>query len=770
MPRKIQFEGQTHLFPDDATDEEIAAALEAMSADGPLAPQDNAGGVGHTLGDNRKMSDEQILTTLKAQLSDPYRDTASDAELRSEIARISKRASAAAPAAASAPRAFQADVRASEPPGTTLAAQEAAERGFDAALKAWLKTPRGQYYAGPEAREQFAKATGRRDPLLDREGAELQHARETGDVPYGTGTTYQVVKPLASMAGFALGGPAGATGAEAGVRFLALANNLDKAVKAGAIDEDRAADILTGEMLKGTAVDAAWNVGVPIVGTLAKKLPGATWLTSKMEAAIGRMLQRAGRSATPPARQSVRDAKIESRAKQTDIPERQQAVRELSSRVEGDFVPTPGQVRGSTGLTETAVQKAFPQGFKQQEDAMVKATEGMREELMYPKGQPSAKALGSRITDAADELVAATKKRLRPVFKEADELNVTVNMTPVAAVAGKYLKQDAKVVGGNLTDAERAHLQKIVADAKANPSSSAEAALDFISAQKEKMRSLNVDGKPSDAFKIVVGDLTEAAETAYSGAARRAGRGDVVQKLEGARKDYRTMMETVYDDAVKAALKKNPEDIGRLFWQSGNVSEIEQLHKMLALSEKEGTMGKAYADKLKRDVTRGFMQEAVPTVDAAARWSQMLKESPQKARTWATLTAGPEGKALKEAMTVLEHAAQIAKGSGMSETKTLIPFGRAAAGGLGVSYVTGVIHPGMAAIGLSVAGVMKMMSTAYVRSDKGTINLLTKVLRMRGTGTPAATQALRGMLPGLEQVAAEYGIDDIFVPADEETE
>ena len=64
-----------------------------------------------------------------------------------------------------------------------------------------------------------------------------------------------------------------------------------------------------------------------------------------------------------------------------------------------------------------------------------------------------------------------------------------------------------------------------------------------------------------------------------------------------------------------------------------------------------------------------------------------------------------------------------------------------------------------AAGGLAIAGLTKAMSTAYTRGDKGTLNTIAKVIRLRDASTPAATQALRAALDDLEAAAVKYGID-----------
>jgi hypothetical protein len=183
---------------------------------------------------------------------------------------------------------------------------------------------------------------------------------------------------------------------------------------------------------------------------------------------------------------------------------------------------------------------------------------------------------------------------------------------------------------------------------------------------------------------------------------------------------------------------------------------------MLNLAVKEGTMTPNAMRKTTGDLARGFLQEAVPNVDAAAKWSTMLKENVKRRETWEALTAGPGGKQLRDTMAVVENAAQIAKASGM-EGLQFIPFGRAAAGGIGISYVTGVINPAMAAVGLGIAGTLKMMSTAYTQGNKGVFNLIGQVLRANSAGTAAGAKAVQAALPKLKEYADENGITDFLV-------
>jgi hypothetical protein len=197
----------------------------------------------------------------------------------------------------------------------------------------------------------------------------------------------------------------------------------------------------------------------------------------------------------------------------------------------------------------------------------------------------------------------------------------------------------------------------------------------------------------------VLGNLNTAAEQAFKDAAFASRNQDLILGLEGARKDYREMMETVFSGPVKDALRKNPEDIGRLFWQSGNVSEIEQLQKLTGIAQREGKMAKGETIKLNRDMARGFLQEAVPSVQSAAKWSETLAADPKKARTFEALTKAAGASGIADGMKILEEAAKIAlRGAPSTETALAIPLHRAALGGLGVSWFTGTIHGPMLAI------------------------------------------------------------------------
>lgn len=741
MARIITFEGVQHSFPDDVTDEEIATALDGSD-------------IGSTVGDKRRLTNPQILNLLKAQLADPARDPSSTAELEREIQRYEKRiGDAPVVHTTPAPIVQQGDVRKSEPTPGALATQQEREANFERATKEFLSTTGGRLKPNQNIRQAVEEWSGFQDPMKTRGQAEMAHVAGGGDVADITGDSvaYNIIKPAAALAGFAKGGPAGATASEGIVRATALAYNLNRAVESGALSKEEAYDIALKEIPKGMGEDALFNFGVPfasnylrdsaLLRAVADKT-GLTWLKDRAAAGIAAGAKKLGLPSGTPAAPapSERDVKLAERAKLTEDPARKQAVAELGARLPADKVMTPGQVTEYPSWWESGARKGQPRQFDVLDKEMETAADKLLRETTTPvTGQPSRQGLGQQIQDLADTTQAAVKKRLRPAFEAADQLGVKVDLTEVRQAASKALLADSKVPGGKLAPAEREQLQSIFEFLRTNPKIGAEEALDFVSRRKEQLRATTADWKPSAAYDKTIGDFTKLAETAYARAAGSAGKGDVVKGLLDAQRDYKEVMGTVYDDAIKAALKKNPEDVGRFLWTGGNVSEPQQLQKMMGIANREGKLSTAQAIDLSRAVTRGFMQEAVPNIEAAAKWSQTLKESPGKRDTWMELTKGPGGQQLRNTMEVIEQAAQMAlnKNIVMAGGTGLAQRAGSGAGGITASKV----HPGMLAGMISYAAGMKMAATAYTHGDYGHLNLLARALRTQGAGTALSSKA-----------------------------
>lgn len=649
----------------------------------------------------------------------------------------------------------QADVRKSEP-SMALIEQEAAERGWDAGRREYIKK-HGVLTPGKTQSQAISEATGMRDPSETRQAAEARHAAETGELIYGDSAFYNIAKPAAEIAGFAAGGPVGATAAGMLARGVAIGYNINKALDAG-MDPDQAASIIVNEMVKGTAVDAAFNFGTPVVAQLLAKIPGLKRIGDKITEKLMAM------HATPATRDPLRTAEIAARQRATDDPLRKKAVDELTKRMPDGYLPTTGQVRGKTGFMERRAFEAFPAEFEAAEESMKKGAEQLRQEIVGAKSQPTAQKLGEQIDRFVESTVDATKQRLRPVFERANAANMVVDFKDVVGIAREALRKNAMVPGkGKLTAAEAAHLKGIVDGYKYQPYRHAEATLDFLSVQKEMLRKLNPDGEPSKYFSVIVGDMEKAAKGSFDEGARRMGELGLVRQLEDAWRDYRIMNETAFTGAMKQVLKKgedSAEDIGSYLWAKGKVSRIDDLDDILGLGAREGVASQEAIDKLRRNVARGFLQQGVQTIDDAAKWSASLAD-PGRRATWEALKRAPGGAELDETMKMLEQAAQIATVQPANRQSKFfgVPFSRAIGGGLGFSWVTGAISPVIAGVGLSAAGATRLATTAMVHGDKGTLNLLKKVLRANNTATAASAKALQALLPQLSEAAEKYGVD-----------
>lgn len=724
---------------------------------------------------------------------------------------------------------------------TPMDKQKAAEDAFDGAVNQWRMATGGALQPGQNERQAAAQWSGLQDPRETANQAELEHLKTTGELPYGDSIAYGAAKGLASMGGWAAAGPAGATAAETGVRMAALTYNLQRALNAGAIDEEKASDILTKELLKGGGIDAAMNFGLPMLGKVLMNTPGLGTVLKKVGDKLGALAVRAGKAAKTgiegeiaPAGVSVmgdaaeqgalqnkdwaaaatsydaahQAAAVErARAMAAATPEQRTAVGVLAHNAEGGYVPTPGQVTGQATHAEKLARIGANQTFENADKALQAGAEQMRRNALNPVDQPAAFDLGKQIQDSAMEAQSALKKRLRPTFQAADEVQMGADMSAVVEKAQAALAADEGVRA--LTGAEKAKLQGIIndyyvpavpprlvrpasgpqptglLDAQGAPimssgtpavivpgtpagvrTANAETLLDFLSARKADTRAMTADGMPTTKFKTIMDDLVRSGETAYDDGIEAVGAGHVKAALSSARDQYKKMMSTVFDDAMQSALKKNPEDVGRLVWQSGNVSEVKQLHDAMALARNEGVMSETQARDMAGNVTRGFLQEAVKDIKSAANWTQTLHSDPLKRRTWETLTSHPGGEQFKQTMKILEEASKMALRTtaqlGIGGEALAIPLARAASGGLGVSWVTGALHPGMYAVGISANATVKAMATAYTQGNTGVVRDIARVLKSSTVGTPAAMKAMQAAIERLEPWLKNNNAEDVI--------
>jgi hypothetical protein len=699
----------------------------------------------------------------------------------------------AAPKAPSAPRASQADIRAVDGGGTPMDRQSGREKAFEQATQEWIQKTGGLLKPGQNVRQAVAEFSGLDDPETGRAKAEQEHLTETGELVQGNELGTQIGKPLAAIAGFLRGGPGGATAAEAAVRAIALSANLQRAMDAGTIDADQAQRIFLREYAKGVGTDAAFNYGVPLLAkaaaALGPKIPGVQPLLDKVLPFLKNVAAKSAQKAVEgvpdgyfaslgggakPAGPSFRDTKIAERQALTEDPNRKAAIEELARRAKAggsDTIPTPGQVTGEAGMWETNVRKGAQPVFNRADKTMESAADDMLYDATSPEGQMARGDIGRVILDTAEKTQAAVKQRLRPVFQQADDLGIKVDLRETRQIAAKALAEDARVPNGALNAKERAELEGIFEHLRQNPLIDPESALDFISRRKEVLRNTTADWVPSKRFETITDRLIESAEKQYRVSAHISGQPEVARDLMRAQREYRQVMSTVYEDAVEKALRKEPELVGKYFWQNGATGRIAQLNKLLRLAEREGTMGKAGAEKLKRDMARGFLQDAMRDRQSAATFSQKLKENVPLRETWDALTAGsPEGKALRETVSVIEQAAQLVEKNNLALAGgTLQAVTRANSGGMGVAYSQGTIKVPMFVGGLSLTGLIRGSATAYTTGETGVLNSIAKVARLSGVGTPAATKAAQAEATKLIEWYKKQGLDPAE-GADEQSE
>lgn len=540
-----------------------------------------------------------------------------------------------------------------------------------------------------------------------------------------------------------------------------------------------AGGVLAGGVPTASLPRAAAAIAAPsVAGAVGEQASEAVGLPAWAGTLVGALL---GGAAVPRARplepaerlfggeQTAAEAQLArvtaDRARQAATPTQAQAVEALSAEM-GGRVPTPGQVAGQTGFGEKVARVAFPGVFEKGDEAAQAAAEAIRQRALYPRGQPAAKELGETVVGTARDYVTKVKERTRDVFNEAKAAQVAIDVKPITEDIAAVLAKNEASAGRLLKAGERAELKTLAKQLDDQGSLlSAEGAMDFISGNKSRLRDLISEAAPSEYFSKVLLDLNKKADDAYLRSI--ATKGDLAPRLRAARDDYRQAMELGFDDAMKQALKKNPEDVGRLFWQRGNVSEIEQLQTVLKQAVKEKAITAGNAEGMNAAMLRGYLQEAAPDIKSLANWKQSVKADPMKSRTFETLLKGPGSAQVRHVFELAQEAATIALRDSAALGAKLdiasIPLNRAAGGGLGVSLVTGTISPAMATLGVGVAGLTRAMATAYTQGNKGVLRSLARVLRTTTNTNPAAVAAVQGTVEELRQWAAENGINDLFV-------
>lgn len=599
----------------------------------------------------------------------------------------------------------------------------------------------------------------------------------------GGGAAGSLAGPVGIVAGGVAGSAAGtAAGSALGTKWWDLA-------QAEPVTADEASQLLRDHVVEDVVWDVAGNALFFVGGKALKVALNPeirrrlmTEVADLARGKVGAKLKRAADEAT----EALFDATRTTTGRQalesaTDAHARAAGVPQLLEKSAG-ALPTTGQLTGKAGLGERASRSLHPKVFEEAEEKLQAGAREMREELIRPAGQPSRQELGQKILGYADEVEKAVKARTGQVFQDARNQGVAVDFTPVDREVRRILAQDEATPGGMLKAGERAHLQRIIADLeRQNPNANVSqpganqlfttnaGAVEFVSGNKARMREMTAEGAPSEPFKKLLAEINDIADTEYQ---RSLGKPNVPatmrRDLLKARDDYRNMMETKFGSDVAGALRKNPEDVGRHFWQAGNVTEVQQLNDLLNIAVKEGRATADDAAQLMNEATRGFLAEAVPDVAAAAKWSETLAKDPKKRDTFRALLARPGMQDLDRDMKILEEAAKVASRRNADLALT-------AGGYLGnlpqrasVGVALGFLSTGAAGALFTADLMAKVLATAATNADKGALRNARVVMRAIQAGDDKFTKpAMREAALKTIEFARANGI---AVPTQEETE
>lgn len=653
-------------------------------------------------------------------------------------------------------RASQADVRKAEQgmaapetpvgPGVGTLEQRVAKRE---ALEAQAEAVRIKVQRIKQELGRLGMTTRGRVPAearaaADAQIAELEAQREAllaEASKLAAGTTGRTLGGLAGgvlggVGGAALGGWTGPGAIATGMAGSVAGTGLGSAL-GSAIDTRLATDITREEaiqrMKSGAVEDMAWDAAGNLI------LFGG-----------GKVLKLAG--VTPAWLAGLKKSKILEGA--DDVTKR--AVAGIEQRAGGARV-APMQITDEPGFLDRASKALAPDVYERQARQVKGAVETMRDELLQPTDPRAAQKLGQTVVDTAEDYVRGVKAETAPVFRAAGEAVVTVDARPVQEYAAEVLARAKGTLGerGNLRPGDIAWLQSIV-DGRAGLS--AQGALDSISELKRLARAETAEGVPPEYLKVVLKDMEKLLDSQYNvaiaGLKREGATKNLADELLAARQKYRVMNETVYDDTIKQALRSEPENIGRMLWQSGQVSRIDDLKGLVDNALKQGTLKPLDAELLYRNVAQGFLEENLTSVERLAALSERLRD-PKFRRTFEALAdLSPATRSLlKDDMAVLSRAAKISM-QNMPSTAPSTMFR------MTTPVVAGVTAGTIASAGaaIPIMALLHALSVARTQQNKGVINQLHRLATLAPVGTPASQQAARELLIKLNPWLTANGI------------
>ena len=796
MAKTVVYAGMRHVFPDDATDEEIGAALEEMHAPAPAAAAKPLSAREKVMRQN--VAGDPELTRVNAHVENKLRDSniamldadiaaQKDPQLKALLQQERAKVTGMPPAPEVAGE------QAEEPRAGATLDERMAERAElekqDAALRSQEQQLTRQWQRGnsptasPETKQRAAVAARALEQIQILRAELKQRIDATG-----VGSTGRTVGGLAGgilggIAGGSIGAPTG-PGAIAGMVGGSAAGTAVGSALGTKVDIElarrRAVDISPQEAWKligeNALTDAVWDGAGSILFLGAGKIARVTG----DRALLGRLRQELLDKVTA-KRAGLAEGKVSAAAAELfdpaslrpgavvaqegrDAANAADAVRELTKRT-GGVVPTPGQVTGQAGWLETSARATHPEVFAEGQKALETAAEGMRRDIVSPQGQPASSQIGQGVVDMLAGVKREVQAQTAPAFDAAAAANFVVDMTPYQRQLQGLLIAHKRSNNNLLKEGEAKWIEGQLELLGTRPAMNAPGVIDMLSGLKRRMREMTVEGAPSTEFKKVLGAAIKYTDEAYEQAASRVPGGKkIYDDLIQARDTYSDMMGKVFDDEMEKAMKRSPEDVGKLLWQRGHVSGPEQLHEVQKLALANKTMTQAQVDQMNEDVLRGFLATAVPNNKTAATWSQSLASDPAKRETFDALTRGPGGQKLKQLMEVYEQAALISGRGTSNEDFARGALGgvtqRVAHGNLGLGYATGFVSLPLVGLGMGISGINRLLAHIYTSADKGLTRDLMLVLKAGpSVGSAAARGPVRAAVGRLAQWGKENGVD-----------
>lgn len=444
----------------------------------------------------------------------------------------------------------------------------------------------------------------------------------------------------------------------------------------------------------------------------------------------------------------------------------QDAARKLVT--EEGRIPTKGQITGDPGLYERMLRLVGERQYNVYSKELGTIAETIRQKTLNEIDDDfiGRTSLGESLGTVQKKAKAALDTATKPVWEAARQANAAVDMEDVRLLIKKTLERDAASGNAILLPNERAYFERVLDTMASNPSWTAEAAQDFLSGAKARIRDLTQEGAPSKHMKATLIEVTEAADKKYLEAIGTVKDGALKKILLDTRKKYGEFMQDVYSDTMQKIVSKNPERAGAEIFGGGHVTEVKEVRAALNKAlETKGITQEEY-DKLWSHVQRGYLERLAPNVESLATLQKRLTENPDLRRTFVEMTHA-DPKFLSRIQTLTSMAKVVERIPTESGFVQLLP----AIGGAVVGHMSAG-PAGAAAVGGGSALLKKALIRMSTSPRYADVVPAMRVLLAQAAGSKATISLTANRLAELRKAAeqverwwrAETG-DSFFTPA-----